>query len=95
MADWHAGMAGGDSLPQIWTTGIDRDFVIAVLALVSFSAATVWLCLSTDPSACANAIKARLGKGPMAESTSRQPSREVTSDSYISSNADPLASRKS
>jgi hypothetical protein len=29
---------------QIWTTGVDRDFLIAVLALVGFSAATAWLC---------------------------------------------------
>jgi len=33
--------------PQIWTTGVDRDFLIAVLALISFSAATVWLCRQT------------------------------------------------
>lgn len=32
---------------QIWTTGVDLGFVVAVLALVSFSAATVWLCRQT------------------------------------------------
>jgi membrane protease YdiL (CAAX protease family) len=31
----------------IWTTGVDRGFVVAVLALVSLSASTVWLCTRT------------------------------------------------
>jgi hypothetical protein len=32
---------------QIWTSGVDRGFVVAVLALVSLLAATVWLCRQT------------------------------------------------
>jgi uncharacterized protein len=32
---------------QIWTTGVDPGFAVTVLALVSFIAATVWLCRQT------------------------------------------------
>jgi membrane protease YdiL (CAAX protease family) len=32
---------------QIWTTGVDRSFVVAVLALIGVSAATVWLYTET------------------------------------------------
>jgi membrane protease YdiL (CAAX protease family) len=41
--EWQAGSAS----PQIWTTGVDRDFVVAVLALVALSAATVRLSTHT------------------------------------------------
>lgn len=35
---------------QIWTTGLDLDFVVALLAFVSLSAATWWLCRQTQES---------------------------------------------
>jgi hypothetical protein len=47
---WLTGAAEWQSATPsepIWTTGVDRGFVVAVLALVSLSAATVWLCTRT------------------------------------------------
>ena len=37
----------GTPVQTIWSTGIDNGFVVAVLALVALSAATVWLCNET------------------------------------------------
>jgi membrane protease YdiL (CAAX protease family) len=42
-AEWQAATPPA----QVWTTGVDRGFVAAALALVSFSAATIWLCTQT------------------------------------------------
>jgi len=55
---------------QIWTTGVDRDFLIAVLALVSFSAATVWLCRQTLKCTRQQTLVVPI-KRPLTESPSR------------------------
>ena len=56
--EWQAGSAS----QQIWTTGVDRDFVVAVLALAALSAAAVRLYTQTRDAQ--DQTRARDGRTP-------------------------------